>query len=79
MNVCRLKGTLGELEPCPGGLCAFWSDGACAFEQLDLAGRSQLAKFLLGIRGDLEATRATEEASSARSLFLRRLNAGNSD
>ena len=83
--VCRMKETLGQIEPCPESACPFWDprglgpEGRCAFEQLDLRGRPELAPFLLGVRGELEAARMAEEANDARRLFFRRLNAGRGD
>lgn len=77
--VCRMKESLGELEPCPGEPCPFWEGGSCAFERLELRGRPELAGFLLGLRGALESARAQEEAATARRLFFQRLNAGRSD
>jgi hypothetical protein len=75
-SVCRLKESLGEPEPCPGELCAFWEVGSCALERVDLRGRPELAGFLLDLRGELESLR---DPSAARRRFFQRLNAGHSD
>lgn len=76
---CRMKKRLGELEACPGVLCPFWEDGSCAFRNLPLDGRPELARFLLGLRGELERARAEDDADAARHRFYERLNAGRSD
>ncbi len=81
-TVCRMKETLGQTEACPDTACPFWEtrgaglEGRCAFEQLDLRGRPQLAAFLLGIRSELEAADVAEGENEARRLFFQRLNAG---
>jgi hypothetical protein len=77
--VCRMKESLGEIEPCPGGLCPFWEDGGCSLEHVDLRGRPELAGFLLALRGELESVRAKQVAGASRRLFFQRLNAGRSD
>ncbi|MDQ2910057.1 MAG: hypothetical protein M3R39_03435 [Actinomycetota bacterium] len=77
---CRFQETLGVAEECPQESCPFWQpggvvlDGRCAFERLDLAGRADLAAFLLRIRDDLRTGRAPRSSSEARLLFFQRLN-----
>jgi len=78
-QTCRMKRSLGEIETCPGARCPFWEDGSCAFRNLPLHGRPELAQFLLSLRGELERARAEEDAASARHRFYERLNAGRSD
>jgi len=84
-TVCRMKETLGQIEPCPERECLFWDtrgvgpEGRCAFVQLDLGGRAELAAFLLGVRSELEAAAMAEDTNDARRLFFRRLNAGRGD
>lgn len=61
--LCRLNSTVGVSEPCPEERCAFWEDGGavvggrCAFERIDLQGRTELASLLLSIRTRLEESR----------------------
>ena len=78
-GMCRMKESLGEVEPCPGDRCPFWEGGSCAFEQLDLRGRPELAGFLLHLRGEIESIREADVERAARRLFYYRLNAGRSD
>jgi hypothetical protein len=83
-RLCRLNETVGVAEECPEEACPFWEaggallQGRCAFEGLDLAGRCDLAGYLLRIREGLHSaeTSATREA---RRLFFRRLNEGRGD
>jgi hypothetical protein len=62
-TLCRLHATLGRAEECPENACAFWEPGGavlagrCAFEDLDVEGRPELAPFLLRIRERLESAR----------------------
>jgi len=57
--LCDLHSAVGKLEECPRGECAFWEDGSCAFEDVrfEFEGRPDVARYLLGIRGELEAAR----------------------
>jgi len=58
-KLCRLQATLGTSEVCPAGACPFWEpggavlEGRCALERIELAGRPELASFLLRMRRDL--------------------------
>ena len=77
---CALEHAVGRAAPCPGSLCAFWEPGGavlagrCAFERLDMSGRTELAHELLRVR-DLLETPAREAAErEARHLFHRLLN-----
>jgi hypothetical protein len=79
MTACRMKQTLGKIEPCPGSRCPFWSDDSCAFREVELDERPDLAGFLLEIRNKLETLRAQEDEDAARQLFYERLNAGRCD
>ena len=78
-QTCRMKKSVGELEACPGPLCPFWEDDSCAFRNLPLEGRPELAGFLLDLRGELERAREEEDVDAARHRFYERLNAGRSD
>lgn len=78
-DICRMRESLGRLEPCPGAQCPFWGADECGFERLDFRGRPELAEFLLSLRSELEAVRDTESERAARSEFFGRLNAGHSD
>ena len=83
-RLCRLNETLGVAEECPEAACPFWEPGGavlagrCAFEGLDLAGRRDLAGYLLRIREGLHSAE-TGAKREARSLFFRRLNEGRGD
>ena len=83
-SLCRLNEALGVAEECPEEVCPFWEPGGavlpgrCAFEGLDLAGRRDLAGFLLRIRAGLHTADSSEERD-ARRLFFRRLNEGRGD
>ena len=77
--ICRMKESLGELEPCPGERCPFWEHDRCGLEQVDFRGRPELARFLTDLRGELESFRAAEDEGAARSHFFARLNAGLSE
>ena len=74
-----MKKSLGEIEACPGALCPFWEDGSCAFRNLPVDDRPELAEFLLGLRDELERARTEEDADIARHRFYERLNAGRAD
>jgi hypothetical protein len=76
---CRMKRSLGEVEPCPGARCPFWEEDGCAFRSVPLRMRPELAEYLLELRGELERARAQEDEGSARHHFYERLNAGRSD
>ena len=76
---CSLEQAVGRTVACPAGDCAFWEPGGavlpgrCAFEHLDLSGRSGVAAELLRIRGLLERS-ASEDAEEVRHLYHRLLN-----
>lgn len=80
-QLCRLSETLGVAEECPEAACPFWEPagaalaGRCAFEGVDLAGRRDLAGFLLRIRARFHAAETSDEREARRSFF-RRLNEG---
>jgi hypothetical protein len=75
-RLCRIKLTLGEVEPCPKGACPFWETGgalideACGLERqgLDLD-RPDLAQYLVELRARLERARDAEERAEARRAF----------
>jgi hypothetical protein len=60
-RLCRLHEALGRDEACPEEPCPFWEPGGavvearCAFERLDLSGRPDFARWLLGIRRKLDS------------------------
>lgn len=64
--LCNLHNAVGDLEECPGADCAFWEDGACVFEPVsfEFEGRPGVARWLLGIRRQLENARGTESTSA---------------
>ena len=75
-KVCHLHLTLGTVEACPGGACPFWEQGGvalpagCELERLGIDLDSpDLAKYLLGLREQLEAARNREEREAARKAF----------
>ncbi len=76
-RLCRLHVTLGRIEACPEEACAFWEpggvvlDGRCAFEQIDIAGRPELAPFLLDLRNTLESACTPEQVREARGRYER--------
>jgi hypothetical protein len=55
-NVCVLHYSVGRTEACPGKTCAFWDRGSCALTSLrsDLPDNPNLARFLLGLRAQIE-------------------------
>jgi hypothetical protein len=74
---CTLRLSLGESEACPGPSCELWHDGGCVLDPVDLELRSSpaLAGYLLELQATLERAATADEATCARSLFHRRLNA----
>jgi hypothetical protein len=58
---CRLEEAVGRYETCPEERCPFWEpggavlEGRCAFDELDLSGRSGIAALLLRLREKLDA------------------------
>jgi hypothetical protein len=83
-RLSRLNETLGVAEECPEAACPFWEPGGavlagrCAFEELDFAGRRDLAGYLLRIREGLHSAE-TGTKREAHRLFFRRLNEGCGD
>ena len=79
-RLCSLEAAVDRLEACPEGACPFWEpDGAalggrCAFEQLDLAADTRLARWMLEIRESLASAESTAAADEAHSLFSHLLN-----
>jgi hypothetical protein len=84
LNPCRLNEAFGVAEECPEEACPFWEPGGavlagrCTFEGLDLAGRRDLAGYLLRIREGLHSAE-TGAKREARRLFFQRLNEGRGD
>jgi hypothetical protein len=77
--ICRMKESLGRIEPCPGTSCPFWEGDVCGLEQVDFRGRPELAGFLTALRSELESVCDAEAGAGARRQFFARLNAGHSD
>jgi hypothetical protein len=75
-RLCRLQYEVGRVETCPGARCPFWESTSCVVDGVDVAGRSDLATWLLGIRGSLERARMRDDQREARRLFYRALNEG---
>jgi hypothetical protein len=75
-RLCRLQYEVGRVETCPGGRCPFWQSTSCAVDGVDVAGRSDLATWLLGIRGSLERALMRDDQREARRLFYRALDEG---
>jgi hypothetical protein len=67
---CDLYFALGEREECPGGECAFWEDGSCVFRDVrfEFEARPDVARYLLGIRSELESARGIEPAGARTGL-----------
>jgi hypothetical protein len=55
---CTLQLAVGRHETCPGDVCPFWQDGACAVAALraDVELHPELAELLLDLRGGLADT-----------------------
>jgi hypothetical protein len=74
--LCALHHAEGTIEACPGSSCPFWEDGGavvpagCSFERLGLEfeTRPGLARWLLGIRGQLEGAQTEEDVVAAHRL-----------
>ena len=75
--LCTLHVVLGREEECPGAACPFWEVGGavvppgCSFERasLQLESRPGVARWLLGIRSELEQARTDEEIEEVRSAL----------
>jgi hypothetical protein len=82
-KLCRIEQSLGRSEVCPGASCPMWertggvNEGSCLFDELDLAGRHDLASWLHDLRQQLETHDPVGD--EARRTFFERLNAGRSD
>jgi hypothetical protein len=74
---CRIEQQLGRREICPGEACAFWDPGeagrgsGCPFDELDLAGRADLAQWLHDLRSQLEEFGRADTAETRRQLHER--------
>jgi hypothetical protein len=79
-RLCSLESAVGKVEACPEGGCPFWEPGGavlggrCAVEQLDVAGDTELAVWLLEIRERLASAESTAAAAEAHTLFSHLLN-----
>jgi hypothetical protein len=84
-KLCKLQDAAGRVEECPEAACPFWEPGGaalqgrCAVERLDLAGRPEVASWLLRIRKQLESADSGAKEEQARRLFYRLLNTGDAD
>jgi len=75
-RLCRIKLTLGDVEPCPKGACPFWEGGGalidedCGLERrgIDLD-RPDLASYLVELRKRLEDARDAAERAEARTAL----------
>ncbi len=81
---CRLQSALGRVETCPGAACAFWDrdtrlGGHCAIDELDLAGRPDLAEWLLRLRTQFDAAETHDEEDEAREELYRLLATDDAD
>jgi hypothetical protein len=85
VRICRLQDAVGRVEACPEERCPFWEpggavlEGRCAFEQLDVSQRPELASWLLRMRTTLDSARHPAEADDAWRLFHRLLNDGDGE
>jgi hypothetical protein len=68
--LCDLHFATGAKEECPGADCAFWEDEGCVFERVsfEFEGRPDVARWLLGIRRELEGARGVEPAGARGGL-----------
>ena len=79
-RLCTLEAAVGKSEACPEDACPFWEPGGaalggrCAWEELELTADSELATWLLEIRGRLEEASTAEEDRVVRSAFHHLLN-----
>jgi hypothetical protein len=71
-KLCALSVVVGNDEPCPHAWCAFWEKGGavvepgCAIERLGIDfSDPALARYLLGLRHELENARDAEAAEQA--------------
>ena len=77
---CALEQAIGRAGLCPESGCSFWEPGGavlrgrCAFEQLDISGRPEVARELLRIRELLDSPASGNAEREARHLFHRFLN-----
>ena len=62
--LCDLHYATGAKEECPGADCAFWEDDGCVFERVrfEFEARPDVARWLLGIRRELESAQEVEPA-----------------
>ena len=75
-RLCKLQYEVGRVETCPGARCPFWESTSCVVDGVDVAGRSDLAEWLLRIRTSLDRARMHDDEREARRLFYRVLNEG---
>ena len=68
--LCALHYATGAKEECPGAQCAFWEDDGCVFERVkfEFEDRPDVARWLLGIRRELETGREVEPAQMRNGL-----------
>jgi hypothetical protein len=79
-RLCSLETAVGNAEACSEDACPFWEPGGavlggrCAFEQLDVTADTELASWLLEIRGRLDSAGSSEEEDAVRHQFRHLLN-----
>ena len=82
---CALEQTMGRVVACPESECPFWEPGGavlpgrCAFERLDLGGRTEVAAELLRIRALLESPASAAAEQDLRHRFHHLLNESGDD
>lgn len=84
-RLCAIEQAVGgPVGPCVRGRCPFWEPGGavlpgrCAFEDVDLEGRPDVARELLAVRERLESPEDGDPAAVLHQ-FRRLLNEGDSD
>jgi hypothetical protein len=79
-RLCSLEEAVGRAVVCGERACAFWEPGGavlhgrCAFERLELGGRSELAEELLRIQAFFDSAESAHAEQAARHLYHRLLN-----
>ena len=68
--LCALHFATGAKEECPGAECALWEEEGCVFERVnfEFEGRPDVARWLLGIRSELESARGVDPSGARGGL-----------